>query len=69
MPILLYEPFLQTRILAKIYMYKTFSNGTCHLTTAQYKTASVNYVMASTKNSPYSFPLFKAYATFKKDIT
>jgi len=51
--------------MAKLYMYKTFSNGTCHLTTTQSKMASFNYFMACTNNSPYSFPLFQAYAILK----
>ena len=52
--------FLQTITFAQNYMYQTFSNGTCHLTLAQYKTASANYFMGCSKNSPYSFPLFIA---------
>ena len=51
--------------MAKLYMYKTLSNGTCHLTTTQSKMASFNYYMACAKNSPYSFPLFIGYAIFK----
>jgi len=31
---------------------------------AQYKMGSTNYFMGCTKNSPYSFPLFKAYTFF-----
>ncbi len=47
--------------LAKNWMYKSFSNGKCHLTLAEYKMVNTNYFMGCVKNGPYSSTLFEAY--------